>query len=131
MRVPKRNLRQEYRLKQREQIEASALMTKEYPLLKMLKVTLEYFDPAGLTKNGEMKCKLNVEHAKAVLWFACQEMECTGGDFDLSHPVAQAVAGKKKLVAGELRCAGTRKRGDRELVPCRTLLRYTLNLKYD
>lgn len=131
MHVPKRNPRQEYRLKQREQIEASPLMTKEYPQLKTLRVVLEYFDASGVIKNGEMKCKLNVEHAKSALWFACPGAECLGGDFDLSEPLARAVAARKKVVAGEVRCAGTRKRGDREKVPCQTLLRYTLNLKYD
>jgi len=131
MRVPKRNPRQEYRLKQRERIEASPLMTTEFPQLKTLKVLLEYFDAAGVTKNGELKCKLNVEHAKSALLFACPGGECMGGDFDLSEPLARAVAARQKVVAGELRCGGTRKRGDREIVPCQTLLRYKLNLKYD
>jgi hypothetical protein len=131
MRVPRHNPRQEYRLKQREQIEASPLMTKEFPQLKTLKVMLEYFDAAGRTKNGEMKCKFNVTHARAALWFACPGVECLGGDFDLSEVLARAVAARKQLVTGQLVCAGTRKRGDRERVPCQTLLRYTFHLKYD
>jgi hypothetical protein len=131
MNIPKRNPRQEYRLKQQAQIEASPLMAKRFPRLKGLKVTLEYFDAAGTTKNGELKCKLNVEHAKSVLWFACPGVECTAGDFDLSEALANAVAGRRKVVTGELRCQGTRKRGDREVVACQTLLRYRLNLAYD
>ena len=131
MNIPKRNPRQEYRLKQQAQIEASPLMAKKFPRLKGLKVTLEYFDAAGTTKNGELKCKLNVEHAKSVLWFACPGVECTAGDFDLSEALANAVAGRRKVVTGELRCQGTRKRGDREVVACQTLLRYRLNLAYD
>jgi hypothetical protein len=131
MHVPKRSPRQEYRLKQRAQIEASPLLAKKFPRLKALKVTLEFFDAAGTTKNGEMKCKLNVEHARSVLWFACPGVECTEGDFDLSEALAKAVAGRRKAVIGELRCQGTRKRGDRERVQCHTLLRYKLNLDYD
>jgi hypothetical protein len=131
MNIPKRNPRQEYRLKQQAQIEASPLMAKRFPRLKGLKVTLEYFDAAGTTKNGELKCKLNVDHAKSVLWFACPGVECTAGDFDLSEALANAVAGRRKVVTGELRCQGTRKRGDREVVACQTLLRYRLNLAYD
>jgi hypothetical protein len=131
MHMPKRNPRQEYRLKQQEQIDGSPSMAKKFPLLKALKVTLEYYDAAGLTKNGEMKCKMNVEHAKSALWFACPGGECAGGDFDLSNALAEAVAGRSKVVAGELRCHGTRKRGDRERVACQTLLRYKLNLIYD
>jgi len=131
MHVPKRNPRQEYRLKQRERIEASPSIATEFPQLKTLKVDLEYFDAKGVTKNGEMKCKLNVEHAKTALWFACPGVECMGGDFDLTQALAQAVAGRKKIFTGELRCPGTRKRGDRDRVPCHTLLRYKFNLTYD
>ena len=131
MHVPKRSPRQEYRLKQQARIEASPLMATRFPKLKGLKVTLEYFDAAGITKNGEMKCKLNVDHAKSVLWYACPGVECTAGDFDLSDALAEAVAGRRKVVTGEIRCQGSRKRGDREMVACRTLLRYRLNLKYD
>jgi len=131
MHMPRRNPRQEYRLKQREQIDGSLSMAKKFPLLKALKVTLEYYDASGITKNGEMKCKMNVEHAKSVLWFACPGVECTGGDFDLSKVLANAVAERSKLVTGEVRCQGTRKRGDREKVACQTLLRYKLNLNYD
>lgn len=131
MHVPKRSPRQEYRLKQRERIDASPLMAKQFPRLKGLKVTLEFFDATGLTKQGEMKCKLNVEHAKSALWFACPGVECTCGDFDLSQVLAKAVAGRQKAVVGELRCEGTRKRGSREPVACGTVLRYKLNLNYD
>jgi hypothetical protein len=131
MHTPKRSPRQEYRLKQRAQIEASPLMAKKFPRLKGLKVTLEYFDAAGTTKNGELKCKLNVEHARSVLWFACPGVECSEGDFDLSEALEKAVAGGRKVALGELRCQGSRKRGDRELVACGALLRYRLNLNYD
>ena len=131
MHVPKRSPRQEYRLKQRERIEASPMMGDKFPRLKALRVTLEFFDAAGSTKQGEMKCKLNVEHARSVLWFACPGVECTEGDFDLSEAIANAVAGRRKVVNGEVRCQGTRKCGDRERVPCQTLLRYKLSLSYD
>jgi hypothetical protein len=131
MHVPKRNPRHEYRSKQREWIEASPLMAKKFPRLKALRLLLEFFDATGSTKHGEMKCKLNVEHAKSALWFACPGVECTGGDFDLSEALANAVAKRSKQASGELRCQGTRRRGDREPVACGTQLRYKLNLDYD
>jgi hypothetical protein len=99
--------------------------------LKALSVMLEFFDEAGSTKHGEMKCKLNVEHAKSSLWYACPGAECACGDFDLSEGLAQAVAGRRKVAMGELRCAGTCRRCDRERVVCGTVLRYKLNLDYD
>ena len=131
MHVPKHSPRQEYRLKQRALIEASPLMAKRFPRLKGLKVTLEYFDAAGTTKNGELKCKLNVEHARSVLWFACPGAECIAGDFDLSEGLAKAVAARRSVATGELRCQGKRRRGDSVVVACGTLLRYKLNLNYD
>jgi hypothetical protein len=131
MHMPKRNPRQEHRLKQQASIEASPVMVKKFPGLKALKVTLEFFDAAGSVKHGEMKCKVNVDCAKSALWFACPGVECAEGDFDLSDALAKAVAARQKVVVGELQCQGTRKRGDREREPCHTLLRYKLSLNYD
>ena len=45
--------------------------------------------------------------------------------------LAKAVGARRKVTTGELRCQGTRKRGDRELVACGKLLRYKFNLNYD
>ncbi len=131
MQVPKRSPRQEYRFRQRERIEASPLIAEKFPHLKAIRVTLEFFDATGATKQGGMKCRLYVEHARSVLWFACPGVECTWGDFDLSEALAKAVAGRHKVATGELRCQGTRKRGDREPEVCGTVLRYKLNLNYD
>ena len=131
-RMPRKsNPRQEYRLKQRERIEASPLLAKKFPRLKGLRVMLEFFDAAGSTKHGEMKCKLNLEHAKSALWFACPGAECIYGDFDLTEALSKAVMARRKVATGELRCQGTRKRGDRGPVSCGTVLKYKLNLNYD
>jgi hypothetical protein len=127
----KSNLRREYRLRQRERIEASPLMAEKFRRLKALRVTLEFFDAGGTSKQGGMKCKMYVEQARTVLWFACPSVECIWGDFDLSEGLAKAVAGREKVATGELRCQGTRRRGNGELVACGTVLRYKLNLSYD
>jgi len=127
----KPNARQEYRLKQRERIEASPVMSTKYPRLRGLKVTLEFFDATGSTKQGEMKCKVNVGHARAELWFGCPGVECVGGDFDLSGALTEAVAVGHKVATGELRCQGTRHRGKLEPMVCGTVLRYKLTLNYD
>jgi hypothetical protein len=130
--LPKsRNPQQEYRLQQRERIEASPLMAVKFRRLKALRLTLEFFEAGGSSKHGEMKYKLNLEHAKSALWFACPGLECACGDFDLSEALAKAVAGRRKIATGEVRCLGTRKRGEREPAVCGTLLRYKLNLNYD
>ena len=92
---------------------------------------MEFFNPEGSTKHGEMTWKLNMEHAKSAVWFACPGTACLGGDFDLSHALAKAVAERQNVASGELRCLGTRKHGDHDPMPCHTLLRYELKLHYD
>jgi hypothetical protein len=131
MRIPWRNLREEHLFKQRERLEAAPCLAEEFPNLKKLVATLEYYEATEDTKNGEMKCKMNVEYAKTVLVFACPRVDCTGGDFDLTAALAGAVADRRKTLTGEVLCHGTRKRADKEDVPCQTLLRYKLNLDYD
>jgi len=128
---PKPNLRREYRLRQRERIEASPLMGEKFPRLKALQVNLKFYDADGTNQTGEMKCKLNVEHARSAYWIGCPGAGCTGGDFDLSAVLTEAVARRSKVVTGETRCPGTCKRGDGKQVKCETLLRYKLNLNYD
>lgn len=130
MYVPKRSPRQQYRLKQQAQIEASPLMSVQFPRLKALQANLEFFGSGGTTRNGQLKCKLNVAHAKAALWFACPGVECLEGDFDLSQALSQAVDGQQKTVVGELCCRGTRKHGSHDPEACGTLLRYRLSLIY-
>ena len=92
---------------------------------------MEFFDPEGSTKRGEVTWKLNMEHAKSAMWFACPGAGCLGGDFDLSQVLVKAVAERRKIALGELRCLGTRKHGAHEPIACHTLLRYQLKLHYD
>ena len=124
------NPRAEYRLRQTQRVQESASMAEKFPGLKGLTVSLSYFDSKGVSKNSEMKYKVNVDHAKSIFWFTCQSGECVGGDFDLSDVLAKAVSGRRKLAQGELRCKGYRKITNLDKVPCQTLLRYKLNLLY-
>ena len=131
MQVPKRSPRLEYRLQQREEIEASPLLAEKFPGLKAMTVRLEFFDSAATSKQGEMEWRLNIERARSAVWFDCPGLECVGGDFDLSRAVAAAVAAGQKAVTGELRCHGIRHRGNLESAVCRSILRYQLILNYD
>lgn len=126
----KTNPRAEYRLREIQRVNDSASLAATFPNLKTLTVNLAYFDTDGLTKNGEMRYKVNVLHAKSVFSFVCPSGECMGGDFDLSGAVAQAVAGRRKIAEGEIRCHGWHARAKEDKVPCRKLLRYKLTLGY-
>ena len=130
MPVRKSNPRVEYRLRQNQLVKDSVSLGEKFPKLKGLTVDLAYFDSEGNTKSSEMKYKVNVEHAKSMFCFVCQSGECIGGDFDLSEPLAKAVAGRRKLAIGEMRCQGSRKKANHDIVPCQTLLRYKLTLSY-
>lgn len=131
MHTRKTSPRKEYRLLQNQRIEASASLAQKFPKLKSLRADLDYFDSSGLTRNGGMRYKANLEHAKSVFYFNCPSGECVGGDFDLSEELARAVVNRRKVVKGEIRCQGLRHNKERrEQVPCQNLLRYTLNLGY-
>jgi hypothetical protein len=126
----KTNPRAEYRLSQTQRVNQSASLVEKFPKLKSLKVDLWYFEPDGLTRTGEMRYKVNVEHAKSVFSFVCQSGECLGGDFDLSSTVEEAVAKRRKILEGEVRCPGTRIRAKESAKPCHNVLRYKLTLGY-
>jgi len=126
----KTNPRAEYRLRQIQRINSSASLAERFPQLKSLKVELTYLDSDGLSKTGEVRYKVNVEHAKSVFSFVCQSAECLGGDFDLSDALAGAVAKRRKIVEGEIRCRGTRVKSWEGERPCHNLLRYKLTLGY-
>ena len=131
MMPPRRaNPRAEYRLSETQRVNSSVSLAEKFPKLKSLKVDLLYFDANGQTKTGEMRYKVNVQHAKSVFSFVCQNGECLAGDFDLSDAVTEAVAGRRKIAEGEIRCPGTRAKPKEGKTPCRNLLRYKLTLGY-
>ena len=131
MMPPRRtNPRAEYRLRQSQRVLESVSLAEKFPRLKGLTENLAYFDSEGVNKNSEMKYKVNVNHAKSMFCFVCQSGECVGGDFDLSDALAKAVAARRKLALGELRCQGYRKTANLDRVPCQILLRYKLSLNY-
>ena len=127
---PPKNPRAEHRQAQRQRVDEALRLAEKYPQLKTLKVALEFVNREGMTKTTEMKYSANPEHAKSVLVFGCPSSGCWGGDFDLTAKLAEAVTKRRTKVAGEMHCLGRHKDASGEVVPCRSLLRYTLNLVY-
>jgi hypothetical protein len=125
-----KNPRAEHRQAQRQRADEAVRLAEKYPQLKTLKVALEFVDREGMTKTTEMKYSANLEHAKSVLVFVCPISECCGGDFDLTARLAEAVSRRRTKVAGEMPCLGNYKKASGQVAPCRSLLRYTLNLVY-
>ena len=126
----KANPRAEYRLRETERVNNSVSLAEKFPKLKSLTVNLVYFDTDGLKKTGEVRYKVNVQHAKSVFSFVCPNAECVGGDFDLSGAVTHAVKGRRKVEEGEIRCQGIRIKAKKENMPCQNLLRYKFTLGY-
>ena len=127
---PARNARIEHRQAQRQRVDEAVRLAEKYPQLNSLKVALEFVNREGMTKTTEMKYSANLEHAKSVLVFVCPISECCGGDFDLTAKLAEAVAKRRTKVAGEMPCLGSYKKASGVVAPCRSVLRYTLNLAY-
>lgn len=126
----KTNPRAEYRLREIQRVNDSVSLAEKFPKLKSLRVDLTYFEPDGLTRTGEMKYKVNVEHAKSAFSFVCRNGDCLAGDFDLSDAVAEAVANRRKTSNGEIRCQGKRALPKEDERPCHNLLRYKLTLGF-
>jgi hypothetical protein len=122
--------RAEYRFREIQRVNSSVSLGEKFPKLKSLTVDLAYFDTDGLTKSGELRYKVNVNHAKSIFSFVCPNGECIEGDFDLSGAVAKAVTGRRKTAEGEIQCQGWRLKPKEEKVPCHHLLRYKLSLGY-
>jgi hypothetical protein len=125
-----RNPRAEHRQAQRLRVDEAVRLAEKYPQLKTLKVALEFVDREGMTKTTEMKYSANLEHAKSVVVFVCPISECCGGDFDLTARLAEAVTRRRTKVAGVMPCLGSYKKASGQVAPCRSMLRYTLNLEY-
>ena len=125
-----KNPRAEHHQAQRQRAEEALRMAEKYPQLKTLKLALEFVNRESMTKTTEMKYSANPEHAKSVLVFACPSSACWGGDFDLTAKLAEAVTKRRTKFSGEMHCLGSHKDASGQVVPCRSLLRYTLNLEY-
>jgi len=129
--VRKPNPRMEYRLRRTEEINESPTLSAKFPNLKLLHITVDYFDSSGRIRNGGMKYKLNLAHGKSLFCFNCVNSDCAGGDYDLSERLAQAIETCRKVVQGELRCQGMRHNKElKESRPCQSILRYKLTLGY-
>jgi hypothetical protein len=122
--------RAEFRLKEGQRIKDSVPLSEKFPKLKSLKVDLEYFTADGVTRSSQIKYVVNLAHAKSVFRFDCLNKECVRGDFDLSDALAEAIAKRRKLAVGEMRCPGWRNKDEIKKNPCKNILRYKLSLAY-
>jgi len=122
--------RAEYRQKEGQRIIESPTLAIKYPKLKSLKVNLEFFPPESEVRSSQIKYVVNLDHAKSIFRFDCLNKECIRGDFDLTEVLAAAIASKKKVVTGELRCAGWRNKESIKTMVCRNVLKYKFNLGY-
>jgi len=125
-----KNPRAEHRQAQRQRVDEAQRLVEIFPELTSLKGSLEFVDQDGSSRATEMKYSANLEHVKSVLVFTCPVPECTGGDFDLTVKLAEAVAKRRTVVVGEMPCLGNHKKASGKVIPCRRVLHYTLNLGY-
>jgi hypothetical protein len=131
MRQHKIGSRAEFRQQEDQRTLASECLAIKFKKLKALKVELAYFNGDGASRSSsQIKYQVNLENAHSVFRFNCPNNECVRGDFDLSAELAAAVAGRRKLVTGELTCQGWRNRNTVDTVRCQNILRYKFTLKY-
>ena len=126
----KTGARGEYHQLQNLRVQESVPLAEKFRQLKSLTVDLAYYDPERQARSSQLKYTVNLEHAKSVFRFFCQNNECVRGDFDLSQAVADAVAAHRTSVSGEMCCEGWRNKATIDSVRCHNVLRYKLTLKY-
>jgi hypothetical protein len=122
--------RAQYRVQENQRVNESDNLAARFRELKALTVDLTHFHPQGVKKTGEMKYRVNLDHAKTVFRFNCPNDECICGDFDLSQELAKAVADGQKMVMGEMACQGWQNKSTIDTVRCGNILRYKLSLAY-
>lgn len=122
--------RAQYRVQENQRVNESSSLAQKFQELKSLTVDLTTFHPKGVKKTGEMKYRVNLDHAKAVFRFNCPNDECVCGDFDLSAELAKAVAEGSKTVMGEMSCQGWANKSTIDTLHCGNILRYKLSLAY-
>ena len=119
-----------FRQQESQRVMDSSSLSARFPQLKSLKAHLTYHPPDGVARSTQIKYAFNLDHAKAVFRFDCLNKECICGDFDLSELLAQAVAQRRTILIGELRCQGWRNKESIKTIQCRNILRYKLRLAY-
>jgi hypothetical protein len=122
--------RADYRQEEAQRTNESVSLSEKFRELKSLTVELAYFSPEGVSRNSQIKYTVNPNHAKSVFRFDCVNDECIRGDFDLSEALAQAVAGRRTTVTGEMCCEGWLSKTTIDQIRCRNILRYKFSLEY-
>lgn len=120
----------EYREQESQRVKDSPTLADKFPQLKALSVDLGYYNSQGTSKNSQIKFLPNLTNAKSVFRINCPNNGCIGGDFDLSEPLAEAIAHHRTTVAGELCCQGWQNKTTIDTLHCHNILRYTLRLEY-
>lgn len=120
----------EYREQESQRVKDSPTLATKFPQLKALIVDLGYFNSAGTSKNSQIKFLPNLDNAKSVFRIDCPNGGCIGGDFDLTKPLADAVAQQRTTVTAEMSCEGWQNKTTIDTVRCHNILRYTLRLEY-
>src|SRR3954447_3368294 len=106
MRHEKFTPRADYRQRESQRTNESVSLSQKFRELKSLTVEFSYFSPEGISRNRQIKYKVNPAFAKSVFRLDCINQECVGGDFDLSEALARAVAARQEVVNGEMCCQG-------------------------
>jgi hypothetical protein len=122
--------RQEYLAQEKQRVMQSPPLAEKFPALKSMVVDLDNQDPASAAPTNQVRFTVNIDHAKSVFRVGCPNPECVRGDFDLTEPLASAIAARQTTVTSKLRCRGWRNRSSIDSVRCGKVLHYTLKLGY-
>jgi hypothetical protein len=124
------NPRVEYRERHASRVDHSVSLAIAYPELRSLTVDGTYSDRETVMWGHGFKYRVNLNNARSIFLLNCPSRLCIGGDFNLSKGVARAVAARRTKVTGDIRCHGSRRSENGELICCESVLHYKLSLAY-
>lgn len=105
--------------------QAAPSVAELFPDLEELAVELRFADPDGRVRPSPFK-RIFVPDMQAFFEFQCPLRECSGGGFDLSRQIPQALEQGKTGDAAAIQCQGRRERASKEDRHCGLELRFEL-----
>jgi hypothetical protein len=122
--------RAEYRQQERQRAESSATIAERFPDLKSLTAELAFQNRDNGGGSSQIRYSVNIHNAKSVFRFDCPNLECVGGDFDLSAELTEAVVKHRATAIGESCCQGWLSKTTVGTRRCPHKLLYRLTLGY-
>jgi hypothetical protein len=112
---------------QKLQFDAAPLVS-DYARVGEITVELNFADPEGKQRPSPRGMRFAPD-MRAYFHFSCPMRDCTGGGFNPSADLLEALAKRRSGHTGVVSCTGVRPRGGIKNPPCGIELHYTMAIR--